>query len=263
MVEEQEFMEPQTETAQTGAETEGESSAPETAEAGTQETSPEPEKKDGVQKRIDELVRQREEARREQEYWREMAMRGFPRDEPKIDPIPLENLNEPKSDDYEIYDEFVAAHSKWAKESAKREFKAEQEAARQAEIKTREAETINNWQKSGASKYRDWQEVFHPHLPVSDAMARTLLEIDQGHDIAYYLGKNPSEAQRIYNLPPHRQAYELGKIEARLSGPPQKTTTKAPTPTSPVGGKEVPTKSLENMSTEEYIAYMDRREFGK
>ncbi len=90
-------------------------------------------------------------------------------------------------------------------------------------------------------------------------------DCDHAADIAYHLAKDPQEAHRIASLPPVAAAREIGKLEAKYSGgtqPSQKSTTNAPAPTSPVGSSETPTKKLEDMTTEEYIAYRNQQEFG-
>jgi hypothetical protein len=66
-------------------------------------------------------------------------------------------------------------------------------------------------------------------------MAETIRSSDIGPELAYYLGTNPKDAERISRLAPLAQAKEIGKIEAKLaSDPPMKRTTSAPAPISPV-----------------------------
>ena len=66
-------------------------------------------------------------------------------------------------------------------------------------------------------------------------MADTIRSSDVGPELAYYLGTNPKDAERISRLTPLAQAKEIGKIEAKLaSDPPMKRTTSAPAPISPV-----------------------------
>lgn len=244
----------------TDAGTEGESSTPEQDAAGEEVTADsesfQPEKKGGVQKRIDELVRQREDERREAEYWRSKALQSQPSGPETKKPVSYPDLPEPKSDQFETYDDYVDARADWRSKVNMRQFQSDY----QAQTKS---QTINNWLDSGGSKHSDFKEVFHPNLPVSDTMTEVLLDSPQGHDLAYYLGKNPDEARRIANLPAHRQAYEMGKIEAKISPPRQKTKTNAPTPTSPVGGKEMPTASLDKLSTEDFMKFRDQQEFGR
>jgi hypothetical protein len=85
-------------------------------------------------------------------------------------------------------------------------------------------------------KYDDFEQVaYNPKLPVTDVMAQTIQSSDIGPELAYYLGSNPKDAERISRLPPYAQAKEIGKIEAKLSdNPPVKKTTSAPAPISPV-----------------------------
>ena len=82
-------------------------------------------------------------------------------------------------------------------------------------------------------------------------------------DVAYYLGANPKEADRISRLSPLIQAKEIGRIEANLtSNPPVKKTSSAPAPIAPVtarGGNSAnfdttDPRSIKSMSTSEWIA---------
>lgn len=88
-------------------------------------------------------------------------------------------------------------------------------------------------------KYADFDEVaYNPALPITDAMAETIQQADNGTDLAYYLGKNPSEAARIAKLSPFLQAKELGRLEAKLpASVPAKKVSAAPEPFTPVNGK--------------------------
>jgi hypothetical protein len=85
-------------------------------------------------------------------------------------------------------------------------------------------------------KYDDFEQVaYNPKLPITDVMAQTIQSSDIGPELAYYLGSNPKDAERISRMPPFAQAKEIGKIEAKLSdNPPVKKTTSAPAPISPV-----------------------------
>jgi len=66
-------------------------------------------------------------------------------------------------------------------------------------------------------------------------MAESIRASDIGPEVAYYLGANPKEAERISRLAPIMQAKEIGRIEAKLANdPPVKRTTSAPAPISPV-----------------------------
>ena len=71
-------------------------------------------------------------------------------------------------------------------------------------------------------------------------MAETIQSSDIGPELAYYLGSNPKDAERISRMTPLGQAKEIGKIEAKLAAePPVKRTTSAPQPISPVTARSV------------------------
>jgi hypothetical protein len=94
-------------------------------------------------------------------------------------------------------------------------------------------------------------------------MAQTIQSSDIGPDVAYYLGANPKEADRISRLAPYVQAKEIGRIEAKLASEPMvKKTSSAPPPFTPVtpsskGASTYDTtdpRSIKSMSTSEWIA---------
>jgi hypothetical protein len=69
-------------------------------------------------------------------------------------------------------------------------------------------------------------------------MAETIQSSDIGPELAYYLGSNPKDAERISRMTPLSQAKEIGKIEAKLAAePPMKRTTSAPAPIKPVAAR--------------------------
>ncbi len=100
-------------------------------------------------------------------------------------------------------------------------------AARKAEelIRTREAsarqaemlDAYHDREEEARSKYDDFEQVaYNPNLPITNVMAETIQASDIGPDLAYYLGANPKEADRISRLSPFLQAKEIGRLEAKL-----------------------------------------------
>ncbi len=79
---------------------------------------------------------------------------------------------------------------------------------------------------------------------MSDAMRDAIVTSELGALVAYELGKNPDEAERIARLNPIAAIREIGKIESRIAGTkpadevedkePPPATTRAPRPPSPV-----------------------------
>jgi len=124
-------------------------------------------------------------------------------------------------------------------------------------------EAYHDKEEDARDKYADFEQVaYNPRVSITDVMAQTVQTSEVGPDIAYYLGSNPKEAQRISQLAPLMQAKEIGRIEDRLiSSPPVKKTTSAPTPIAPVTARTTGSpsydttdpRSVKAMSTAEWI----------
>jgi len=129
-------------------------------------------------------------------------------------------------------------------------------------------------EEDARGKYDDFEQVaYNPNLRITSAMAETIKTSEVGPDVAYYLGSNPKEADRISRLPPLAQAKEIGRIEAKLiSAPPAvKKVSGAPAPISPVTPRSnsapsydtTDPRSLKTMSTSEWIEAERRRQVKK
>ncbi len=103
-------------------------------------------------------------------------------------------------------------------------------------------------------------------------MAQTIQASDIGPDVAYYLGANPKEADRIARMSPYLQAKEIGRIEAKLvADPPAKKTTSAPAPIKPVTARTsgapaydtTDPRSIKTMSASEWIEAERQRQMRK
>jgi len=110
---------------------------------------------------------------------------------------------------------------------------AKREAAKQ---QSQILESYQDLEEEARAKYDDFEQVaYNPKLPITNVMAETIQSSDIGPELAYYLGSNPKDAERISRMTPLSQAKEIGKIEAKLAAePPVKRTTSAPAPISPV-----------------------------
>ena len=137
---------------------------------------------------------------------------------------------------------------------------AKREAAKQ---QSQVLESYHEREEEARSKYEDFEQVaYNPKLTITNVMAETIQSSDVGPDLAYWLGTNPKEADRISKMSPLGQAKEIGKIEAKLaSDPPVKRSTSAPAPISPVtarssGSPALDTtdpRSIKSMTTSEWI----------
>lgn len=128
-------------------------------------------------------------------------------------------------------------------------------------------------EEEARNKYDDFEQVaYNPSLKITTVMAQTIQSSDIGPDVAYYLGANPKEADRISRLAPYVQAKEIGRIEAKLASEPMvKKTSSAPPPFTPVtpsskGASTYDTtdpRSIKSMSTSEWIAADRARQMKK
>ena len=127
------------------------------------------------------------------------------------------------------------------------------------------AEAYHEREEDARSKYDDFDQVaYNPQLRITDVMAQTIQTSDVGPELAYHLGTNPKEAERISKLAPLAQAREIGKLEAKLAAAPPvvKKTSSAPAPFAPVTARGAVTpaydttdpRSIASMSTSDWIA---------
>jgi hypothetical protein len=195
---------------------------------------------------------------REQRKWeREQAARQT---------VPVAPKEMPSIDSFESTDAYAEALALRKAEEllAQRDRQKEQ-----AEI----VEAYSEREEKARDKYDDFEDVvYNPKLRITDVMAETIQYSDLGPDLAYWLGSNPKEAERIARLSPIMQAREIGKIEVRLSdNPPVKKTTSAPTPISPVTARSsgspshdtTDPRSIKTMSTSDWIEAERNRQIRK
>jgi len=116
---------------------------------------------------------------------------------------------------------------------------AEQEQARRQQADADARTHAWTEQESDAEdKYEDYHDVTrNPNLHINDAMLSVIQASEVGTDLAYYLGKNLAESERIAKLPPILAAKELGKLELKVSSASTgKSPSKASPPITPIKG---------------------------
>ena len=84
------------------------------------------------------------------------------------------------------------------------------------------AEAYHEREEDARGKYDDFDQVaYNPQLRITDVMAQTIQSSEVGPELAYHLGTNPKEADRISRLAPLAQAREIGRLQAKLAAAPQ------------------------------------------
>jgi len=214
------------------------------------------EEKKYSQAEIDAMIGKR--LAREQRKWeREQAQRGA---EKQIVPTDL-----PSPDQFQSptdYADFIRAEAD--------KLVQQREAAKQ---QSQVLESYQEREEQARDKYDDFEQVaYNPNLPITNVMAETIQHSEIGPELAYYLGSNPKDAERISRLTPFMQAKEIGKIEAKLAdNPPVKKTTSAPAPISPVTARSTGApshdttdpRSIKSMTTSQWIEAERARQIKK
>ena len=204
-----------------------------------------------TQEELDAIVGKR--LAREQRKWeREQAQRTVPTAPSEL----------PPPDQFDSVETYAKAYA--------------EQMLREREVQKQRSEYVEAYhdrEEDARGKYDDFEQVaYNPNLRITTVMAETIQTSDVGPDVAYYLGSNPKEADRISRLSPILQAKEIGRIEATLvSNPPVKKSSSAPTPISPVTARSNGTstydttdpRSIKSMTTSEWIAAERARQVKK
>lgn len=223
-----------------------------------------------------------ERARQERDFWREEALKNRPAaaQEPEARTVqedkPPAKPTRPKVEDFADFAAYDAAvvkydadrdqylEDKLAYELRQREVKGRQQAERQTV-----AEKFANQIGESRKQHADYDEtVFTEDVPMSQAMHDAIVTSDHGAEVAYFLGKNPDEAERIAVLPPIAAIREIGKIESRIAGTKPAAeeeeqespaaASRAPRPPSPV--RRTSGASSEPHDSDDYKTWLRKRE---
>lgn len=220
----------------------------------------------GVQKRLDEITKEKYEWKREADYWREMATQR--QQDGKVDGKASEVTSEitntkPKSDNYDDYNDYLEALTDWkVDQRIAKEHEESKKVEVEREIQSQQAQVDKVFQeslKTAQSKHPDWVDtikaspiLFHP------AAIGAMKESLDGAEVMYFLAKNPVEAERISQLSPMSQVREIGKIEVRLTppkAPEPRRITNTGEPVKTVSGAGVVERDPDKMSMDDYAKW--------
>lgn len=217
-------------------------------------------------------VAKAEKAAREAQSRAEETQKAL--DELRGQPKPAEDVRPTRDqfDDPDAYDEAliawgkresdraVAAAKKTQDDAAAATAAEEARKSHEAEI-NRVNESWNAQRAKAIAKYPDYVEVSEAAPEdggptITEAMAAAIVQIDNGADVAYYLGQNTEESLRIANIRnPVRQFIEIGRLAERVAAPPARPSRRA----RPVEHVETTPNPTETGSEEDMETYAARR----
>lgn len=153
----------------------------------------------------------------------------------------------PVREKFDTPDKYDDALIEWSARMATRTAEAELAKTRTKEIEAQRAQEtkrendklVADWNERKTAfmkEHPDFEEVAESEdVKITLAMSHAILNDESGPALAYFLGENHDEADRISKLSPARQATELGRIAARLTAKP--VSTPKPAPIKPLGSR--------------------------
>lgn len=158
-------------------------------------------------------------------------------------PQPQQPQGEPKPEQFESWEQYVAALSRHNVNETLRQVR---EAEHQQRIEHQQRKQIEQIQAKamdvvgrGQQKYPDFDAVVNSGLApfLNESLHMAITQNPIGEDIAHHLGRNPAEAQRLSAMPPYQLIREVALLEAKLTQPQKPSIPKTLTNTRDVSGR--------------------------
>ena len=234
--------------------------------SGTVDESPD---RAAIQAEINRLEEVRKKAEDDAAYWRRQkaeARAEYFKGRQETPPLAakMDDLGigpEPKPDAFDDYQKYNDAKIQYEIRKAKISWDHEEVRKKADSERQRKIDDLRQKMSEGYKEYNDFEEVaLVQDVPITQMVAEILAECEAPHRVAYYLGKNRTEAIRISRLSPIQAAREIAKIEVEIakaiSQPPVVPKIPgAPPPIKPVGSSHTITKSPDKMTQKEYEAW--------
>ena len=223
-----------------------------------------------IQKRIDQLTRERyDEQRRAQALEAELAQ--FKRQQAEQYQRSQIEAEMPDIGRYQSLADYnrdmalwaaklgeTQANTRWeARQQAERAQQAQEYAqmAHQQQRIAAENARLDAKLAEGTKKYSDFQQaVMNPDLPSvrGSPLMEIILESEHAVDVAYALAKNPAELDRLLSLPPAVAAREVYRMDSKFGG---NGPTSAPPPPPQRNGSATGQKDPSQMSDAEFAKW--------
>lgn len=206
-----------------------------------------------VQERINELTRARRQAERERDAYAAQLQQY----QSQQHQVPAGD-KPPSFENYTDLNEWAVAVAEHARQQAaneaRREFEQRQQQSSQQQVfgqyEAKEREYV-----ASHPDYPEALEALSSSVRFSPAVLEVIAASDHGPAVVHHLGQHLDVADRLARLPPHLAAFELARIEAKVSAPKPVPVTKAPPPAPSVGGGSPVAKDPDRMSVDEWQAW--------
>lgn len=174
----------------------------------------------------------------------------------------------PKREEFSSYEDFVEARALHvARTEAKKELEAFKNASKKEAEESTKAKATREFQarvdeviETGRKTYPDFDAVINEAvedglIPQKGPLYEAIMDSEVGDKLAYFLGKNPKEAERIQKLTVYGQLRELGKLEDKLSAKKEPRETM-----EPIGGRtSTASGATDSLSTEAWIKQRNKQ----
>lgn len=235
----------ETETAEAESQEEGHEAESSPAADSDSDKEPAPLMTRKAQDRWDQLTRRGHEAERDRDAWRDQftrlqsqAQAAKPEPEVKAPEVP-KTLADFGYDETLYRNHLVLIAEDRARVAARTEYDKYQQEQSANAVRTKYNERADKFAKTKD----DYREVA-TRSPISDQVANLVMHLEDGPEVAYFLGLNHDIARSISSIPIEQAAMELGRIDQRLSVERKRTkpVSKAPPPPAKIEGSEASIK---------------------
>jgi hypothetical protein len=210
-----------------------------------------------AQDRINELTRARREAERERDLLRAQLAQGQPNPQTK----PTAASDKPPSLEDFDYDIAAFGHAmteyavKQAEQRVEARFREQNTHQTQAQLAAQFAERERSYAVAHPD-YADSVSALASTATFGDEVLEVLAGSEHAPAVVHYLGKHLDEAEALSRMSPAKAAFELARIEAKVTAPkPKPPVSNAPTPPPTLSGGSVVQKDPDRMTTAEWLAW--------
>lgn len=230
-------------------------SEPTPEEVEAEERAAKEKEKRGAQKRIDRLTREKYELKAKAEYLERILTQ-----QPEARQSQQQGLDRDQfASEADYIEAIVEQRLERERQAAETERRERERAATVQKVDKIYSEAEAEGEDFDADEFR---VTIAPRM--SNLMADAIIESDISAKLLLHFNENPAEVDRIAVMPLARQAVEIGKLEAALSGssPPKKSA--APAPISKTLGKGKADVGLsDSLSADEWMARRNKQLYGR